>query len=371
MSDPFHVYLNLDVLNNSTENDQKLIFSETRTIPFLKNAEDYFLTVARFNLQTSNNFPVLIPDIQIGQSNPDITVYTITMSGYVGPDAKTFTRNVKYIQTDNTAPIPGVPINVVDRSSNYYWIYNVADWVAMLNETLTDLASAMSGAGLTSLTAPYIQYDTQTGLFSLTIDKTAYTINTLRISFNPKLYNLLPFPAKKNTVAPMDNGNTTLYEISVSTSLANTSSQRIDGVIKDFLTTSTEFSPLSLMNPVRTILFTTQHIPIQPQLSQSPIVFTDNVPTGISNNLPDITNVLTDFEISVTAQNSYSGEITYLPIEYRWLDLNPASSLNKIDVKVYWKTKYGDNYPVYLAPGTSSSIKLLFRRRDFYLGHKF
>jgi hypothetical protein len=75
----FHVYMNLDVVNNSSTEPKRLVFNMTRTIPFLSNAEDYFLTVARFNLQTSNSLPVFIPDIQTGQSNPDITVYQIAL----------------------------------------------------------------------------------------------------------------------------------------------------------------------------------------------------------------------------------------------------------------------------------------------------
>ena len=75
----FHTYMNLDVVNNSATTPQRLVFNMTRTIPFLNNAEDYFLTVARFNLQTSNSLPVFIPDIQTGQSNRNLTIYTITL----------------------------------------------------------------------------------------------------------------------------------------------------------------------------------------------------------------------------------------------------------------------------------------------------
>jgi hypothetical protein len=60
MKESFHVYLNLDVVNNSTNAAQPLIFSETRTIPFLTNSENYYLTVLRFTLQTSNSLPVFI-----------------------------------------------------------------------------------------------------------------------------------------------------------------------------------------------------------------------------------------------------------------------------------------------------------------------
>ena len=54
MSKPFHVYLDLDVLNNDTNPASKapqLSFEETRTQPFLDGtAEDYFVAIARFSI---------------------------------------------------------------------------------------------------------------------------------------------------------------------------------------------------------------------------------------------------------------------------------------------------------------------------------
>ena len=79
-NEPVHVYLNLDVVNNSTTTAQPLVFNETRNMPFLTNSENYFCSVVRFTLQTSNSLPVFIPDILTGQSDYDKTVYAITMS---------------------------------------------------------------------------------------------------------------------------------------------------------------------------------------------------------------------------------------------------------------------------------------------------
>jgi len=80
MTDPTHIYINLDVVNNSTSKSQPLVFNETRNMPFLSNSDDYFCSVVRFTLQTSNSLPVFIPDILLGQDNVDITVYAISMA---------------------------------------------------------------------------------------------------------------------------------------------------------------------------------------------------------------------------------------------------------------------------------------------------
>ena len=83
MSKPFHVYMDLDVFNNSTDLAAKppqLSFEETRTQPFLDGtAEDYFVAIARFSIQTGETLPVFIPAIDTTQRDPDLTVYKITL----------------------------------------------------------------------------------------------------------------------------------------------------------------------------------------------------------------------------------------------------------------------------------------------------
>ena len=84
MSKPFHVYLDLNVFNNDTNPTPKapsLYFEETRTQPFLEGtADDYFVAIARFTVQTGGTLPVFIPAIDTTQSDPNQTVYTITLA---------------------------------------------------------------------------------------------------------------------------------------------------------------------------------------------------------------------------------------------------------------------------------------------------
>ena len=95
MTDPTHIYMNLDVVNNSTSKSQPLVFNETRNMPVLSNSEDYFCSVVIFTLQTSDSLPVFIPDILLGQDNVDTTVYAISMAltEYTRDDAGTITSD--------------------------------------------------------------------------------------------------------------------------------------------------------------------------------------------------------------------------------------------------------------------------------------
>ena len=86
MATPTHVYLDLDVRNDDVEtvsSPPPLNFDETRLHPFLNgDASDYFCTIARFTLDTSNSIPVFIPEIDTNQPGPtknvNQTIYKIS-----------------------------------------------------------------------------------------------------------------------------------------------------------------------------------------------------------------------------------------------------------------------------------------------------
>ena len=286
----FHVHMNLDVVNNSSTEPKRLVFNMTRTIPFLTNAEDYFLTVARFNLQTSNSLPVFIPDIQTGQQDRNLTVYTITMTAYNGAANSTQALSVMYECSDISQPLPSPPLTTVDKSSTYYWMYNVSDWVRLLNITLNNLTLRLNTQLGTSIIPPYIQYDLTTGLFTMFVSQTAFQNNSFNIYFNASLYNILPFPSVylpfvNSPVAPQG------YQVLIQNSIANQSTAQVNGVNQNFLSTTTEFSPLSLLCPIRSIYFSTNLLPIEPLLTQPPKVYNDSNLAGANAGVPGITNI--------------------------------------------------------------------------------
>ena len=86
---------------------------------------------------------------------------------------------------------------------------------------------------------------------------------------------------------------------------------------------------------------------------------------------PNIASILSDFEVAITPTNQYRPDITYIPPgEFRMIDMYSAYNLNKVDVSVYWKDVYGNLNPVFLGPGCSGHVKLMFRRKAFLYGVK-
>lgn len=82
LNNPDYVYFDLqqtNIYNTTTQEQQPLKFLETRETPVIKNTGDYYMSVARFQLDTYN-LPVIVgePDLtQTGTFDPDKTIYKV------------------------------------------------------------------------------------------------------------------------------------------------------------------------------------------------------------------------------------------------------------------------------------------------------
>ena len=69
MHDPYHVYLDLDVINNDYKHGGSppyLRFELIRNTPFLDGDNcEYFCSIVRFTIQTGSTLPVLRPRVAI------------------------------------------------------------------------------------------------------------------------------------------------------------------------------------------------------------------------------------------------------------------------------------------------------------------
>lgn len=85
INNPDYVYFDLqtsNIYNTTDQEQQSLKFLETRETPVIANTGDYYMSVARFQLDTYN-LPVLVgePDLsQTGTYDPDKTIYKVAMN---------------------------------------------------------------------------------------------------------------------------------------------------------------------------------------------------------------------------------------------------------------------------------------------------
>ena len=104
-----------------------------------------------------------------------------------------------------------------------------------------------------------------------------------------------------------------------------------------------EVSSIDAWNPVASIVFTSNTLPIVPSQT-SPAKLYNSSSNGLSSSgVANITNIISDFEIPISASNQYRSEITYVPQgEYRLIDMYSNQDIFKLDLNVYWKNKLGD-----------------------------
>ena len=82
-SDTMHEYFNMEAVNEYTPNNTQplpLVFNQTKTYNVIGKADDYYLSIIRWNLQS--NLPVLIPDINTSLVGPfdGQTIYEVGLA---------------------------------------------------------------------------------------------------------------------------------------------------------------------------------------------------------------------------------------------------------------------------------------------------
>ena len=386
MATPTHVYLDLDVRNDDVEtvsSPPPLNFDETRLHPFLNgDASDYFCTIARFTLETSNSIPVFIPEMDTTQTNPNRTIYKIAFAR-VGATTPILPTAVIYEPSDRNQQPPSFPSKVNDPSSTYYHVHSYQRIIDMINTTLLNMFNDIFPGG-DHYNPPYMEWDNNTCTAAINAD--SYWFDTTpnnqflgppgfvlsgqkyEIYFNTRLYQLF------NTLPAtfMNSAGDLNYRLDIFAKPNNTTKLPVNdanGNQMYNIQMAQDISTISNMSPLDSIVFTSTSLPIHPALSSSPKIISSTNKTTSGNGLPNITNVLTDFQIALSAANHYKPVISYAPQgEYRLIDMYGNKDLSRIDLQVYWKDKKGILHPMLLYPGCSASVKFLFRHRRFYLG---
>jgi hypothetical protein len=122
-------------------------------------------------------------------------------------------------------------------------------------------------------------------------------------------------------------------------------------ITQDFPTASAWYNGKSLQ-------FLTGQIPIRNEL----------IPGQNNNNL----QLMTDYDLS-SVQSTISDpylQVFHQTGPYRWIDLLPNSNLTRVDLTIAYSTNVIDNTILYIAPGETATIKLLFRKKTSFLEGK-
>jgi hypothetical protein len=352
---PFHIYYDVEMINNDQKNGMpspKLVYNEARNNPFINCPDNYFVSIVRFSLQTPS-LPVFIPQVLIGQSNVNKLIYEFAMVNTV--TNAFFSQNVTYTPSNKTIPSPSPPLTFQDLTTEYYFVFTVPQWIKMLNDTLQSIATAGG------IEAGFFNFDVDTSLLKFYAPQSwgltykLYCNNQLQTLLDSFQFNYEATPASTNLG---DMWNLLVYN----DNYTNTST--LNAVNYYIMKQSSTILPL--LNPIKSIVFTTGLFPIQASLTSPPKVFGADANLFSNGNNSNISPIITDFEVNPSNGNTYKEQIQYIPTgEYRLIDLYGQSPVSTLELTVMWKDHFGGLHHFKLNSGCSCDIKIMFRRKDF------
>jgi hypothetical protein len=353
-----HIYYDIDIYNNDpngTLPPKQLQFQELRNSPFLEDPDLYHCSIVRFHLDTGT-LPIFIPQIQTGaeQVNPALTTYQITLNLGTEVSASEF---VQFTSPAPHAPV-GLPTVMQDYASEFYHCLSYQSFINDINTTFASLYALINTQGVL-YQPPFFGWDGTTMIATLSVENN-FLLNGGVIYFNSplmKLFKSLPAVLNSHTDPNGKNWALTITQLADG---SNTTS--IGGV--SMVQVSQEQSSIALWNPIKSIVFTTSLLPVEPCMIGVPNEQSHRL-ASVGNN-SNFINVLTDFVVPVSPTNGYNPCIDYNPTsEYRLIDLRGTSPLNALDVSVYWKTHNNQLVPFYLHSNCSAHIKIMFRLKSF------
>jgi hypothetical protein len=230
------------------------------------------------------------------------------------------------------------------------------------------LQVAVSNGGdvLPSNFAPFMLWDPSGSTAILNCDTEGYNFATLddpiKIYFNTPMYNLFSSFSASYFGTNASQGKNFL--MNVYDTGFNTFKNISNGVT--YIQVLQEYPTAPLWNPVSSIVFSTSLMPVVPELTAAPAIFTGGSGFSSSGNNSNVTNVLTDLEVPLTQGWETKPTVNYAPnAEYRLSDLFGTSPVYSINITVFWKDRFGKLLPLTLSAGGSANIKIMFRRKDY------
>jgi hypothetical protein len=351
---PKYLYVDIEIPNTSGK-QQPISYNESRTSSYIDVASDYYISIVKFSLPTFN-LPLFIPMIRNPSSSINETSYSFTMT------YKTYTKQtyLNYVSPNLDAPAPSSSSSQ-NLTSDYYFVYSYNYVVNMLNDTLKacydDLDTLVTAGSdtLPSTYCPFFVFDPSSKSLVAYFDKDGYDTglsNPISVYCNEEMYNLLcGFEFIRNR----SNGDGKTYRFNVEQqSLGNLS------YFDDYtaIVMSEEFTSVSNWSPLRSVVFTSQRLPIVGTLVSRNQSFGSANSSFQSSVSSASQNIITDMDIS-----EFDAQLRYAPFFYRLIDLVGDGSIESLDINVYWKDIYGNMYPFQLPNLSSCFIKLLFLRK--------
>ena len=390
------VYYNAVLANGKTEIEPDgpfCNFYEQRSQPLVQDASQYDFTVVRLvGNGLGRSLPLFIPQIELGQSDANKTVYKIVLTyqfyGYnpsmslITSPVFSNTQSIIFNPENKTLAPPATPLTRQDSSNEYYYIKTYASFIESCNEAFARafngsifmpdgsmqrdptsimaqfenwwIAQSYSIGTLPDISgnAPIFSFDGVSGLFQIEAT-TSYQIGgpagtpAFHLLFNAPLQNLFAnFPFLQEVdyfrlhfspfVPIASNGKVVLVQEAVSTN--------------------------QCWSPIGEFVLQSTLLPCVPEQTMPPNILglDDGVHSSFSPQL-------TDISIYLEQGHDQTSMLYYAPSpQYRLIDLGRQRvQIDTVDIQILWRHRITQELiPVKLGPGASVSIKMAFIKKD-------
>ena len=308
-------------------------YTDTRSAPLLRDSTGYSMSIVRFTLSTQT-LPIFIPTVLDKVNAPNNTIYSFTMS-YNGTVYQQF---LQYEPQVNTNP----------SDDEYYYVFTYSFLTYLINKCLQSCLEGLVQQipELSNAPVPVLTYSIDTQKYSITFDTDYYGFNEdnkINVYLNYSMMSILDTMAIYITRTNIQGQN---YLLDLRQCDANG-------------TLFQELSTCGNINPVSSILMTSNYLPALPNQVGNFNTIVDGINnSGSSNNA--CLSVITDF---VGSDLLFTPFIQYTPYTYLWISLRPGTEIKNVDIQAYWRSKKtGEIHPIYLSSGGSFTLKLAFQK---------
>lgn len=367
------VYYNISIPHNDLISNggspTPAVFEEVRDEPLFKGRPcEWTMSVIRFTIPTSY-IPIMYFPVQedtLTPLNPNKSIFSITLS-YNGNDFRQF---LEWIPQVKSVPVPPPPTGITERQFQYdpkylayYGLFNYDHFCTIINNALetcfiNNIVPLLPA--FATYEAPYFQYNSETRLFSLFTQSTSLDSNALPVEIwsntylNDNFDN--SFDQEYYSYGLFTNGKNVRYVIkNRGVGKITTDTKSPDGFIYEQRQT---FPTLANMQSFTSIVIRSVSLPIVNE------ILTLQPNKGNRNGVGDGSgseSIISDFEVDIGSGNLLKPFIHYIPTaEYRRINLQGETPIQRIDIEILWKDNYDNLYPVYIPAHDIATIKIIF-----------
>lgn len=325
---PDHLYYNIKI-SNTTDSLKQAQYDETRTSCILPQTNLYEVAVARFKIP--NNVPIFV-----FQPN----TYFVNIVDSVG--------------TDHPIACQWIANNTTAQTLNFVYEYN--EWAQSVTAALLASYNAIPSM-IRPSNPPFVLYDSNTTRFSLYATADYAPQGATLIYMNAPCFNkFLAWDATYGTVGTNRYANVLVQPLGYNLIVAGPTTYlntppAVSGV--SYYQIQQSLNSLFLLSDFDTLLLKTTNLNVLPEQ------FTDQKESN-DTFIP----IMTDFEPVQDNNFNDNSYFQYNPSVYRWASLAGQECLRTMGLSVFFRTVFGNLYPIYLYYGQEVTVKLAFRKKS-------